>query len=69
MFMLQTGDFTKGNGTGGESIYGPTFEDEDLSTPLDAPGLLAMANKGKDTNSSQFFITLDECPHLDGKHT
>jgi len=67
--MIQAGDFTKRNGTGGESIYGASpFADEDLSRPLDAPGLLCMANKGPDTNGSQFFITLRECPHLNGKH-
>lgn len=59
-------DFTKRNGAGGESIYGSTFADEDLSRPLDAEGLLCMANKGPDTNGSQFFITLRECPHLNG---
>ncbi|KAJ6448926.1 cyclophilin-like domain-containing protein [Mycena sanguinolenta] len=68
-FMIQAGDFTKGNGTGGESIYGSSpFADEDLSRPLDAAGLLCMANKGPNTNGSQFFITLRECPHLNGKH-
>lgn len=67
-FMLQGGDFTKRNGTGGESIYGGNFEDEDLSRFLNMGGLLCMANKGPDTNSSQFFITLDECPHLNGHH-
>ncbi|KAJ7284715.1 cyclophilin-like domain-containing protein [Mycena rebaudengoi] len=68
-FMIQAGDFTKRNGQGGESIYGPTpFADEDLTRALDAPGLLCMANKGPDTNGSQFFITLRECPHLNGKH-
>ncbi|KAI6042449.1 cyclophilin-like domain-containing protein [Pisolithus marmoratus] len=67
-FMIQGGDFTKRNGTGGESIYGANFPDEDLSRPLDAEGLLCMANRGPDTNGSQFFITLRECPHLDGKH-
>lgn len=56
------------NGTGGESIYGGTFADEDLERPLDAEGLLCMANKGANTNGSQFFITLRECPHLTGKH-
>ncbi|KAH9902507.1 cyclophilin-like domain-containing protein [Cubamyces lactineus] len=61
-------DFTKRNGTGGESIYGGPFPDEDLSRPLDAPGLLCMANKGPNTNNSQFFVTLRECPHLNGKH-
>ncbi|KAJ8072616.1 hypothetical protein PM082_016175 [Marasmius tenuissimus] len=67
-FMIQGGDFTKRNGTGGESIYGGMFEDEDLSTPLDSKGLLCMANRGPNTNGSQFFITLRECPHLNGKH-
>ncbi|KDQ59214.1 hypothetical protein JAAARDRAFT_33950 [Jaapia argillacea MUCL 33604] len=67
-FMLQGGDFTKRNGIGGESIYSGTFEDEDLSRPLDTKGLLCMANKGPNTNGSQFFITLRECPHLNGKH-
>ncbi|KAJ7086022.1 cyclophilin-like domain-containing protein [Mycena belliarum] len=68
-FMIQAGDFTKRNGQGGESIYGARpFADEDLTRPLDAKGLLCMANKGPDTNGSQFFITLRECPHLNGKH-
>ncbi|KAF5359867.1 hypothetical protein D9756_003198 [Leucocoprinus leucothites] len=67
-FMIQGGDFSKRNGTGGESIYGGTFSDEDLHRPLDSPALLCMANKGPDTNGSQFFITLRECPHLNGKH-
>ncbi|KAG6899067.1 hypothetical protein C0993_001224 [Termitomyces sp. T159_Od127] len=61
-------DFTKFNGTGGESIYGGSFADEDLERPLDAEALLCMANKGPNTNNSQFFITLRECPHLNGKH-
>ncbi|KAG6861247.1 hypothetical protein C0995_002369 [Termitomyces sp. Mi166 len=63
------------NGTGGESIYGSSFADEDLERPLDAEALLCMANKGPNTNNSQFFITLRECPHLNvltfgrtGKH-
>ncbi|GBE88441.1 Peptidyl-prolyl cis-trans isomerase cyp11 [Sparassis crispa] len=67
-FMIQGGDITKRNGMGGESIYGGSFPDEDLTRPLDAPGLLCMANKGPNTNGSQFFITLRECPHLNGKH-
>ncbi|KAJ6515600.1 cyclophilin-like domain-containing protein [Mycena sanguinolenta] len=69
-FIIQAGNFTKlGNGTDGESIYGSSpFADEDLSRPLDAAGLLCMANKGPNTNCSQFFITLRECPHLNGKH-
>lgn len=60
-------DFTKRNGSGGESIYGGPFVDEDLSRPLDSEALLCMANKGPNTNGSQFFITLRECPHLNGK--
>ncbi|KZV77207.1 hypothetical protein PENSPDRAFT_568449 [Peniophora sp. CONT] len=67
-FMIQGGDFTKQNGTGGESIYGAPFDDENLTTPMDAEGLLCMANKGPDTNGSQFFITLRPAPHLNGKH-
>ncbi|THH16656.1 hypothetical protein EW146_g4017 [Bondarzewia mesenterica] len=66
--MIQGGDFTKRNGMGGESIYGSPFADEDLTRPLDAEGLLCMANKGPNTNGSQFFITLRDCPHLNGKH-
>ncbi|EGN99015.1 hypothetical protein SERLA73DRAFT_53655 [Serpula lacrymans var. lacrymans S7.3] len=67
-FMIQGGDFTRRNGTGGESIYGNVFADEDLSRPLNSEGLLCMANKGPNTNGSQFFITLRDCPHLSGKH-
>ncbi|KZS99925.1 uncharacterized protein LAESUDRAFT_667335 [Laetiporus sulphureus 93-53] len=69
-FMIQGGGeyFTKRNGTGGESIYGGTFNDEDLTRPIDSEGLLCMANKGPNTNGSQFFITLRDCPHLNGKH-
>ncbi|KAH8921234.1 hypothetical protein BT69DRAFT_1221801 [Atractiella rhizophila] len=65
-FMVQVPDFTRQNGTGGESIYGSQFADENLSRKLDAEGLLCMANKGPNTNASQFFITLRPCPHLDG---
>ncbi|KAF2152054.1 hypothetical protein K461DRAFT_294910 [Myriangium duriaei CBS 260.36] len=69
-FMIQGGDITAGDGTGGLSIYGPTFDDENLSwRPLDSPGLVCMANRGPDTNTSQFFITLTPCPHLNAKHT
>ncbi|KAF9790351.1 cyclophilin-like domain-containing protein [Thelephora terrestris] len=67
-FMIQGGDFTKRNGMGGESIYGSPFADEDMSHELDSHGLLCMANKGPNTNGSQFFITLRPCPHLNGKH-
>ncbi|KAB5595779.1 hypothetical protein CTheo_792 [Ceratobasidium theobromae] len=67
-FMIQGGDFTKHNGTGGESIYGHPFEDENFNRDVDAEGLLVMANRGPNTNSSQFFITVRPCPHLNGKH-
>jgi cyclophilin family peptidyl-prolyl cis-trans isomerase len=68
-FMMQGGDTTEGNGTGGKSIYGNKFNDEGVWLPHTHKGILSMANSGPNTNGSQFFVCYNDTPHLNEKHT
>ena len=67
-FMAQGGDITRGDGMGGESVWGPHFNDENFTLHHTQPFLLSMANAGPNTNGSQFFLTFEAAPHLDGHH-